>query len=264
MNGKDEHVETLIKLGLTNLQARIYLTVLTLERANVGKISNVAEIARPDVYRVLPTLEKIGLLRKVLATPVLYEPTSLKEACMLLLQRKKDEYTEAHERSNTLIKEFNERTQIVIGESGTESFSIINSKELLLEKFKEADAATKVSVDIISDWHTIRPLLFDRSEATHQAMKRGIKIRLITDKQSYDKRLETANKQNPCLEVRYLDGPVPIRSGIYDGKLANMRVRTKQDNEMTPSLWTDNPDFVKVMEAYFENLWEKAIQAPKE
>jgi sugar-specific transcriptional regulator TrmB len=111
LSGLDEHVETLVKLGLTSLQARIYLTVLTLQKANVGKISNTAEIARPDVYRVLPTLEKLGLVRKVLASPIMFEPTPLKDACTLLLQRKKEEYSEACERSMTLIKEFNERTK---------------------------------------------------------------------------------------------------------------------------------------------------------
>jgi sugar-specific transcriptional regulator TrmB len=263
LSGIDEHVETLVKLGLTSLQSRIYLTVLTLQKANVGKISNTAEIARPDVYRVLPTLEKLGLVRKVLASPIIYEPTPLKDACTLLLQRKKDEYSDAQERSMTLIKEFNERTQIVIGESGTEHFTIINSKELLLEKFREADITTKKTVDIISDWHTIRGLLLGCIEASEQAMQRGVKIRLITDKESFDRRAEAASKKNPLLEVRYLDGQVPVRAGIYDGRLANMRVRTKEDNEMVPSLWSDNPDFIKVMVGYFECLWQRAKQAPK-
>jgi len=264
LSGIDEHVETLVKLGLTSLQARIYLTVLTLQKANVAKISNTAEIARPDVYRVLPTLEKLGLVRKILATPIIYEPTPLKDACTLLLQKKKEEYSEASERSLTLIKEFNEQTQIVIGESGTEHFSIINSRELLLEKFRAADIATEKSVDLISDWQTIRGLLLGVTEASEQAMGRGVKMRLITDKESFDRRAQARRKKNPLLEVRYLDGPVPVRAGIYDGKLANMRVRTKEDSEMTPSLWSDNPDFIKVMVGYFECLWEKAKQAPKE
>lgn len=263
MNGKEEHVEALEKLGLTSLQARIYLTILTLHRANVGKISNDAEVARPDVYRVLPTLEKIGLVKKVLSTPVIYEATPLKNACTLLLQRKKEDYAEAQEKSITLIKEFSEGSQVVIGESGTESFSIINSKELLLEKFREADANVKTSFDIISDWNTIRPLLFNCLEAPNEAMNRGVKIRLITDKESFEKRAEAAGKKNPLLEVRYLDGPVPIRAGIYDRRLANMRVRTRQDSLMVPSLWSNNPDFVKVLIAYFDNLWEKAKQALK-
>lgn len=264
MNGKEEHVETLEKLGLTLLQARIYLTILTLQKANVGKISENAEIARPDVYRVLPTLEKIGLVKKVLATPVMYEATPLKDTCNLLLKTKKDEYEEAHERSITLIKEFSESSKVVIGESGTESFSIINSKDLLLEKFREADANVKNGVDIISDWHTIRPLLFSLLDAPNEAMNRGVKIRLITDKESFEKRADAAGKRDSRLEVRYLDGPVPIRAGIYDRNLANMRVRTQQDNLMVPSLWSNNPDFVKVLVAYFDNLWEKAKQAPKQ
>jgi sugar-specific transcriptional regulator TrmB len=229
LNGKEEHIETLEKLGLTSLQARIYLTILTLHRANVGKISNDAEIARPDVYRVLPTLEKIGLVKKVLSTPVIYEATPLKNACTLLLQKKEMEYREAHERSVILIKEFSEGSQVVIGESGTESFSIINSKELLLEKFREADANVENSFDIISDWNTIKPLLFNCLEEPNKAMNRGVKIRLITDKESFDKRAEASGKKNPLLEVRYLDGPVPKMSWLsYTKPTSRSRVAIRR------------------------------------
>lgn len=39
-----KQVETLEKLGLTSLQARIYLTTVTLQKASVGKIATTAEV----------------------------------------------------------------------------------------------------------------------------------------------------------------------------------------------------------------------------
>jgi sugar-specific transcriptional regulator TrmB len=254
------HIKTLEKLGLTSLQARIYLTTVTLQKSGVGKIATITDIARPDVYRVLPALEKLGLIRKVITTPSMYEATPLREGCDILLKRKKCEYLEAEQKSQSMIEEFNEQKHNSVSESGAENFSLINSKDLLFERFAKADENTKKSIDIISDWVTLKPLLFGDLDTYANAMKRSIRIRLITEKdRRQDKKLQELEKQkNPLFEVRYLNEAVPIRAAIYDGRMANMRVRTRSDFELTPSLWSDNSEFMKIMVAFFEDLWVKA------
>ncbi|HSV49082.1 MAG TPA: helix-turn-helix domain-containing protein [Candidatus Acidoferrales bacterium] len=255
----DSHVETLEKLGLTQLQAKIYLTTVTLQRATAGKIATIANVARPDVYRILPSLEKIGLLRKVITTPSMYEATPLKEGCDILLKRKKSQYLEAEKRSQSLIEEFNQQKHNE-SDSGAENFSLINSKELLFERFAAADETTKKTLDIISDWITLKPLFFGQLDTYANTTKRGIRIRLITekDKRKDKKLLELEKQKHPLFEVRYLTETVPIRAAIYDGRMANMRVRSQLDLEMTPSLWSDNPEFMKIMVSFFEDLWVKA------
>jgi len=59
-------------------------------------------------------------------------------------------------------------------------------------------------------------------------------------------------------ELRVLPGKLPIRGAIYDGKTANMCVRSILDQEITPSLWSNNAEFVKLLVNYFENLWLQA------
>ena len=250
-----KQVETLEKLGLTSLQARIYLTTVTLQKASVGKIATTAEVARPDVYRILAVLEKRGLIKKVTTKPLEYEATSLKEGCMLLLEGKRKEYFEAKEQSQRLIQEFNERTHKV---KGAENFSLINSKELLLERFAAADESAKKSLDIISDWATLA-VLVSNMESFRRVRARGVKIRLLTEKAPGDKNQEELyNQKSALFELRFFKGPVPIRTAIYDGEVMHMRVRTQQDHGMTPALWSDNSAFVQMIMAYYESIWNKA------
>jgi sugar-specific transcriptional regulator TrmB len=249
-----KHVETLERLGLTSLQARIYLTTVTLQKASVSRIATTAEVARPDVYHILMVLEKRGLIRKATTKPLMYEATPVKEGCMLLLQSKREEYLEAQEKSQLLIQEFSERTYRV---KGAENFSLINSEELLLERFAVADEATKKSLDIISDWATLAVLLFNM-ESFRDLMSRGVRVRLITEKVAGDKKQEEVyNQKSALFEMRFFKGPAPIRTAIYDGKVMNMRVRTQQDRGMTPALWSDNSEFVQMIMAYYENIWDK-------
>ncbi|MCW4047841.1 MAG: hypothetical protein NWE99_09855 [Candidatus Bathyarchaeota archaeon] len=60
----DECVQTLMGLGLTLLQAKTYLALATLGKADVKMISKASNVARQDIYRVMPVLQKLGLGKK--------------------------------------------------------------------------------------------------------------------------------------------------------------------------------------------------------
>ena len=260
MNRTAAHIELFEKLGLTNLQARIYLTVLLLQKAGVGKIAISSDIARPDVYRVLPTLEKIGLVRKVIVTPIMYEATPLKEGCQILLNLKKSELEETEHRSLELIKTFDEKIHRRNGDEGNESFWLINSKMLLIEKISLSESTAKKSIDVIGKWDAIRTLIFSNMEIYQQAINCGVRLRFITDnprpKEKFIEKL--TKKSGPLLELRYLEEQLPIRGAIYDGLTANMCVHTIQDQELTPSLWSNNLEFVNLLLSYFDRLWVQA------
>jgi len=61
----ERNVEMLIDFGLTGNQARVYLAIARLKLATVGQISKVSKVRREDVYRILPKLEKMGLVEKL-------------------------------------------------------------------------------------------------------------------------------------------------------------------------------------------------------
>jgi sugar-specific transcriptional regulator TrmB len=54
----DEPIQTFMSLGLTLLQAKLYLTLVKLgsQGGEVRKISRESSIVRQDVYRILPEL----------------------------------------------------------------------------------------------------------------------------------------------------------------------------------------------------------------
>lgn len=256
-------IGTLEKLGLTSLQAKIYLSAVTLQKTTAGKIALNANVARPDVYRILPMLEKLGLVRKIISAPKMYEATPVKEACDILLQKKNREYLEAEQRSICLIEEFEEKNRTPNQDAGNESFSMIVSKEVLLEKVYQADAAVKTNLNVIGRWDIIRPIIYNHIDIYTKAVKDGVTIRIITEKPKPDDRTATKlnKKLGPMLEIRHLNEPLPMRGAIYDSKQANMRVAASNDLALTPSLWSTNAEFVKILLTFFEDLWAKT-EAP--
>jgi sugar-specific transcriptional regulator TrmB len=252
---EDLFVESLERLGLTKLQSKIYLVAVSLQKTSVSKISAVARIARPDVYRVLPTLEELGLVRRIIGKPTLYEATSLKEGCCSLLSRKKQEYDLVKKSAVHLLE--SHRNQGLAQESDKCRFELVSSAKQLLERLAVEDSLAQRTIDIMGTWFHVRPLLYGFQQMFPKALKKGVKIRVIIDEPSAKK---SGNPiRSPLLEVRTLGKAVPIKTVIYDTERANMYVGAQDDKRgLTPSLWSENPGFVKIVVAFYESVWSQA------
>jgi sugar-specific transcriptional regulator TrmB len=258
---EDEHVQTLMCLGLSLLQAKIYFTLCQTGTATVKTLSSASNIARQDIYRIISILQKLGLAEKILAAPTLYKPLSIKNGYLLLLQKKTEDYIDLQSKTIALIKSLKESKNKTMLQNNDSHLAIISSKSGLLKRFNDGIDRAQTSIDICGSFYGIEYCFFHSFSHFKRALKRGIKIRVIVEKQDYNKSLENIIqnfKTNPLFEVRFLL-PVtsPINTMIYDGKEVNFCLETTADRTGLPSLWTNNPKVVKVVKAYFEKQWNK-------
>ncbi len=89
---EDEEIQILVGLGLTTLQARAYLALSSLGYAQTKALSKISHIARQDLYRIMSSLQKQGLVEKTIRSPATFKATPMKEGIAMLLQRKTEEY----------------------------------------------------------------------------------------------------------------------------------------------------------------------------
>src|SRR4030042_703709 len=129
MATQEEDYETLIKLGLTKLQAEVYLTLTKLGTACIKTISDTAKIDRAHVYQVIAKLQEIGLVQKILSTPNLFKAISLQEGLQILLERKAKEFSEIEEKTQETIQKIKEVTVVDILQKNDCQFIIIPGKE---------------------------------------------------------------------------------------------------------------------------------------
>lgn len=256
----DPCIQTLMKLGLTLLQAKAYLALAQLGKAEVKTISKTSNVARPDIYRVMPTLEKIGLAEKIIANPTMYKATPLKEGCYILLQNKTQEHTELQQQTLDLIKNFHENNDKTNLQEETQQFIICSSETLLLKWLYGRPNTAQISIDYMGKWESTKVNLFNSLQNLKRAMKRGVKIRVITEKHEDDKSLQKiiqTLKKNPLFEIRYLSQPVPVETALYDGMDVGLCIAIPMGKSV-PSLMSNHPQFLKVMTTYFEEIWNTA------
>ena len=252
----DETIEILMNLGLTCLQAKTYSVLTTLEKAEAKKISKISNIARQDIYRIMPTLEKLGLAEKVIATPTLYKATPLKEGLFMLFQKRTKEHTALQEKIKLLVNNYDKKRNInAIVYEETAQFIITSEKKLFLKKMEKAISELQLSSNALIKSDGLKTMLFYHYQQLKRAMGRGVKIRIITERsEEKSTRKEQAIKKNPLFELKYSSAPVPVGMAIYDNKEVNIRI----SDMLGPILWTNNPYVVKLAETYFECMWDKA------
>lgn len=256
MTQEDEYVQMLTQLGLTSLQAKTYLALARLGKADVKTISRVSKIVRQDIYRIMPALQNMGLVEKIVASPTLFRVTPVKESLCGLLANKTKEYMELQIKMKSLFNNFKSNADETESRE-EEQFSIISSKRLLQKRLSEKDKTAQKSVIAIANWKTIRTTFFNRSQDIIAALKRGVKFRIITETHDMDEHVEKviqAFMKYPLFEIKYRATPIPVNAVIHDGKEVNMCIATLPDNEV-PSLCSTNKPFIKVITAYFEEVW---------
>jgi sugar-specific transcriptional regulator TrmB len=252
----DKTIEILMNLGLTYLQAKTYLTLTQLEKAEATKISKASDVARQDIYRIMPTLEKLGLAVKVIGTPILYKATPLKEGSSMLLQKRTNEHTTLQEKIKVLLNSDQERNINSMVHEETLQFIITSERKLFVKRLEKAFLEAK-TCEMIFPARGLKSMLFNSFQCLKMAIKKGTKIRIITEKTEgtlISNKLQTL-KKNPLFEIKFASSPIDCGIIIFNNEEVNMRISSSGE---VPSLYTDSPQLVKVAQMIFEGMWNDA------
>jgi sugar-specific transcriptional regulator TrmB len=145
---QDEAIQTLVKLRLTVLQAKVYIALAKLGTSTGRTTAKVAQVASQDVYRVLDDLQEKGLVEKIIAKPTMYKATPIKEGLSILLQNKKEEFIETEKQVKTMSNNFYEnKNQNILQENV--QFIITSELTLLFKMHEKSADMTKNSIDTI-------------------------------------------------------------------------------------------------------------------
>src|SRR5512135_2747397 len=86
----DENTDLLLGLGLSLNQARVYLAILKLQKTTVGQVAKFSKVRREDVYRLLPSLEKMSLIERFLGKPTEIRATRISDSLTSLVTEEKN------------------------------------------------------------------------------------------------------------------------------------------------------------------------------
>lgn len=257
---QDEEVKALTGLGLTFLQAKVYLTLSKTGNNTIKMITEQTEIARQEAQRVTAELQEIGLVEKVLVKPTEYRSIHIKEAIMFLLERREKISSELKERANSLLQNFAIDPSGSSKEESGAHFVIISGKEAIIRKSKRILDDTKKSCEIINGfWKNVGYARSIFEKESTKMLKRNVKIRIVAEKlpdpkvaqEIYKHYVTTSNFQ-----MRFISPAPSVMLGIYDEKELLVSTSSEKLIGDSPVLWTNSSALIVAVQAYFDKLWE--------
>jgi sugar-specific transcriptional regulator TrmB len=256
----EERLQVLTKLGFTLDQARIYLALVQEGPATARKIAEISKIARPDIYRIIPTLQKEGVVEKHVTKPAIFQAIPLAFVLPIMLKRKTIEQNKLKKKTEELLSHFKNTHAKDLQEAGTE-FTIISRKEAIILRLKEALLKSQISVCVVTSQKRFSAAILEFEKIYRKDLKKGVKIRMATDRHIPQKEALKALQnlmEDSNFEVKYFDEAPKAIVSIFDNKEAIITLSATASLAEASAIWSNNPCFTALAQSYFENKWNQA------
>ncbi|NLF88941.1 hypothetical protein GX563_08985 [Candidatus Bathyarchaeota archaeon] len=254
---KNEGLQYLIQLGLTGMQANIYLNLLLNGKAEARIIAHWAGSPRTEVYRALNELQEIGLVDRELGCPLKFKavPPSLGlQACI-------DEKFHDISLLQTELGYFSNQFQSN-QESDLESeYKIISieGRRRIIAKIKQQHDAANSSIDIISFLPRFLYIANRCMENYKKAVERGVKYRIILGMPNHSQDLPSEINRahnNENTTVKKVVGCLQMNSVIFDQEQMNFSHYPDRRIAESPLIITNHPCLVGFAQNSFQRIWD--------
>jgi sugar-specific transcriptional regulator TrmB len=262
-----EDVEALTGLGLTVVQAKVYLALVKSGIATIREISKTAGVARQDLYRITSALQKLGLVEKVIAIPTEFRAIELTDGISILLQRVHHNEAETQKKILKLMQRYQDKNVEVKPQEKGPHFILVPEREAVTLRTKQALENAQTSMDSIISWKKFSYLMLNaRKFRLKKALKRGVMLRFIIEKPEDEKQLlkiVEPFRKNYSFRVRYLLASPSTHMGLFDTKEVFINTSIKSGLTETPLLWSNCPSLVVALQDYFEIKWLTSMEKPQ-
>lgn len=268
---RKEALETLMELGLTDLEAKVYLALVQRGNSKAAEICRLAKITRTDIYRVLSELADLGLVEKTLTKPLLFNSTPLRKGIALLLERREKKTANLKTKIEKIIN-FAEKQEPATDWTKTFKFVEIPNRGSIIKEDLDLNRVNWQTMNIVTLSSRFVRWVHLNKKSIEEMLSKSIRIRVIVScsntRQSTIKQCISYSEElckNPLFQVKFVFTEAPALMSLYDEKAIRMVLKpSPYDNGGEgPDLYSDHPSLTGMAKIYFESLWNsgKTIQA---
>jgi len=248
--------------GVTNTQAKIYIGLSVLGVASASEIASLSEVRREEVYRVMPELEKLGLVTRKLETPRRFLAIEVKTALETLINIKRKamekEIVNLRQRKVELIAQLKTTTKSKTEEqSSTEVFSEHMS---VLAKLVQMIKKARRRIMLVSSLDEVGTVLLRKIEKTIEMGKNQISTQIIIDNswlnETHTLKLMRSKMADKQIELRHVE-MLPFNLLIVDEEEA-IWGEFQPRNAGSKIFLTNNQTQIGLVKMAFNNLWEQS------
>lgn len=249
----------LLDLGLTKLQARTYVSLLSLGPAKASTVAKELGIIRPEIYRTLDELSSKGLVERTLAKPSSYNAVEPRRALRALLDRASSDIERIREHFGEALESLSSRGSL--SERLEAEFRLLPNRQILIPTVIRMLGRARVYYLAVFSKEAMARFTGDSVErrTIAAAKKRGVRIRIITELDNTNAKYALAlTKYAEIRNARNIDFYMDLTDGrevIFGPKLTDSDLNHGLDSV---DLWTDSAAFVQAMKGMFDRIWRSS------
>lgn len=261
-----EYIDSLVGLGLSMREAKLYLGLLTRHDFTANEIAKQIKLARPAAYDLLNKLVRLGICQEKPGKIKRFQAVAPAIALSRLVDHKSSELKMVLDEGKSKIEFLAPLLDSKFAQSRGSNdpfdyFEILRDTVVIRERFLELQKNVK------EEWLSfVKPPYSMSSDANTDrrigTVLRGVKTKTIVEYNgNYE---ETVNYYGTLLpgEEKKIVKQLPAKLMIFDRKITLLALSDPVSGKGTlVTLYVDHKDFANMMIEVFDSVWAKAFTA---
>jgi sugar-specific transcriptional regulator TrmB len=259
---QEDLVLKLENFGFTTNQAKVYLSIVESGKTRVRRIAANTHVHRQDIYKLLPKLEKMGLITKTIDKPCMIEAVPIEKALDNLILREREK---ANLRFSNLENNLKEMINSIQKQPETEEetrFSLLSTDEAIKNREHLTLKKIKKECLLVTHAQNIKTPSRHFREFLHLIASNKTETRLIVvTKDDIDNTKVSIEKIAPStgkFTAKSIDKTNCKNYQIIDNREIWIATQQKTENGSPCMLWTNEPNIIDVYKENFKKTWNKA------
>lgn len=257
---QEDLVTKLSSFGFTVNQAKVYLSIAQSGKTSVGRIAKTTQLHRQDIYKLLPKLEKMGLITKTIDKPFMIEAIPIDKALESYISLERAKANERITRLENNLKELVSAIQTQPEAREEARFTLLTTDEAIRNKGRLIFKRSRKEVLLVATMEQISsPSLHYFHDYLQTIADNHAKIKMLvvtaedmgTIKQTMEKVAPTHGQftakcinKNSCKNYQ-----------IIDNKEVWIATQQKTHTGYTCILWTNDQNIVDAYKEIFKKSW---------
>lgn len=266
----EKRVRDLLKFGLTEYQAKVFVGVLALSEATATELVSLIDVPKARIYQILNELLEMGLIRKKLGRPSRYLALRPDIALTNMLNWKK----EKNRREVSLLDEIKKDLVLDLGklfgstkpiEKRKYFLEVIPAGEISEIETKRMYGSAKKEICILTSVFEYLPRVLSELK---NAGNRGVKIKILfLDPKKLDERSGKIQREvigilNDVKNINIkFSEEMPLRGSVIDSKLVIFSIDEKKSLPFQKEVViSKNENMARALGKYFDLAWKELIE----
>jgi len=237
------------------------LSIVQSGSISVGKISKATLLHRQDIYKILPKLEKKGLITKTIGKPFKIQAIPLETALYQLVYAEREKSNKRIAALEASIKELIESLKEQPKCEEDARFTLLTTDDSIRNRANLSFTGLKKEIKLVTSIELlVAPLTRLHEFITMLSSKKTKTMLLAVSPEDSDTVYKTIEKMQPHenFSAKHIGKKIFKHYLILDRKEVWIATEQKTESGFPCILWTNDKNVVQVYEEYFEIGWNRS------